>query len=124
MPRDYSLMRSVLVFVDRSDEELNFLDFYGHFDRPLPVQDELSRLRREGLMESSMVFEPSYSNGAVKGLTEEGEAFLRDVEGDRVWALIARALEDAGLDLSYPLLKKVCETVVERYVMSRIPERF
>ena len=35
---------------------------------------------------------------------------------------MAKTLEGAGLDLSYPLLKKVCETIVERYVMSKIPE--
>ena len=124
MSRDYNLMRSVLVFIGCSDEELNFSDFFGHFEKAFPVQDELSRLRREGLIESSMAFEPSYNNGTVKGLTEEGEAFLRDIEDDRVWALACSTLEDAGLDLSYPLLKKVCETVVERYVMSKIPDRF
>ena len=69
-----------------------------------------------------MAFKPSYNNGTVRGLTEEGAAFLRDIEDDRVWALMAKTLEDAGLDLSYPLLKKVCETIVERYVMSKIPE--
>lgn len=119
--RDYNLMRNMLVFIDRSDRELNLVDFQ-QFDSVSPVQGELSRLRKEGLVESSMAFKPSYNNGTVKGLTEEGAAFLRDIEDDRVWALMAKTLEDAGLDLSYPLLKKVCETIVERYVMSKIPE--
>ena len=119
--RDYNLMRNMLVFIDRSDRELNLVDFQ-RFDSVSPVKGELSRLRQEGLVESSMAFEPSYNNGTVKGLTEEGAAFLRDIEDDRVWALMAKTLEGAGLDLSYPLLKKVCETIVERYVMSKIPE--
>ena len=111
----------MLVFIDRSDRELNLVDFQ-HFDSVSPVQGELSRLQQEGLVDSSMAFKPSYNNGTVRGLTEEGAAFLRDIEDDRVWALMAKTLEDAGLDLSYPLLKKVCETIVERYVMSKIPE--
>lgn len=119
--RDYNLMRNMLVFIDRSDKELNFVDFQ-HFGAVFPVRGELLRLRKEGLVESNMAFVPSYNNGTVKGLTEEGAAFLRDIEDDRVWALMAKTLEDAGLDLSYPLLKKVCETIVERYVMSKIPE--
>ena len=119
--RDYNLMRNMLVFIGRSNRELNLVDFQ-QFDSVSPVQGELSRLMEEGLVESTMEFKPSYNNGTVKGLTEEGIAFLRDIENDRVWALMAKTLEDAGLDLSYPLLKKVCETIVERYVMSRIPE--
>lgn len=114
-------MRNMLVFIDRSDRELNLVDFQ-HFGAVFPARGELYRLREEGLVESSVAFKPSYNNGIVKGLTEEGAAFLRDIEDDRVWALMAKTLEDAGLDLSYPLLKKVCETIVERYVMSKIPE--
>lgn len=121
MMRDYNLMRNMLVFIDRSDRELNLVDFQ-HFGAVFLVRGELYRLREEGLVESSMAFKPSYNNGTAKGLTEEGAAFLRDIEDDRVWALMAKTLEDAGLDLSYPLLKKVCETIVERYVMSKIPE--
>ena len=119
--RDYNLMRNMLVFIGRSDGELNLVDFQ-RFDSVSPVQGELFRLREEGLVESSMAFKPSYNNGTVKGLTEEGTAFLRDIEDDKVWALMVKTLEDAGLDLSYPLLKKVCETIVERYVMSKIPD--
>ena len=119
--RDYNLMRNMLVFIGRSDGELNLVDFRW-FDDVLAVRGELSRLRQEGLVESNMEFEPSYNNGTVKGLTGEGVAFLRDIEDDYAWALMAKTLEGAGLDLSYPLLKKVCETIVERYVMSKIPE--
>ncbi|WP_417062539.1 hypothetical protein [Ellagibacter isourolithinifaciens] len=119
--RDYNLMRNMLVFIGCSDGDLNLVDFQ-RFGDVSAVRGELSRLRQEGLIESSMEFEPSYNNGTVKGPTMEGSAFLRDIEDDRVWALMAKTLEDAGLDLSYPLLKKVCETIVERYVMSKIPE--
>lgn len=118
--RDYNLMRNLLVFIGCSDSKLNLVDFQ-RFGDVSAVRSELSRLRQEGLVGSSMEFEPSYNNGTVKGLTEEGTAFLRDIEDDKVWALMVKTLEDAGLDLSYPLLKKVCETIVERYVMSKIP---
>ena len=79
--RDYNLMRNMLVFIDRSDRELNLVDFQ-HFDSVSPVQGELSRLQQEGLVDSSMAFKPSYNNGTVRGLTEEGAAFLRDIEDD------------------------------------------
>lgn len=46
---------------------------------------------------------------------------MRDIENDRVWELYCKTLGESGLDLSHPLLKKVSETVVERYVMSKIP---
>ena len=69
-----------------------------------------------------MSFEPEYNGGSVRGLTAEGRAFVRDIENDIVWELIRKTLEESGLDLSYPLLKKVSETIVEHYVMSKIPE--
>jgi hypothetical protein len=121
MMRDYNLMRNMLVFIGCSDGDLNLVDFQ-RFGDVSAVRGELSRLRQDGIVDSTMEFEPSYNNGAVKGLTVEGAAFLRDIEDDCAWALMAKTLEDAGLDLSYPLLKKVCETIVERYVMSKIPE--
>ena len=62
------------------------------------------------------------SLGRVEGLTPDGRAFLRDIENERVWAIVCETLEAAGLDLSYPLLREVCEEVVRRYVMGKIPK--
>ncbi len=67
------------------------------------------------------VLRSEFNGGKVRGLTTEGKAFVRDIENDRVWELYCKTLGESGLDLSHPLLKKVSETVVERYVMSKIP---
>lgn len=119
--RDYNLMRNILVFIGCSGGDCTVVH-YQQFGDVSAVRGELSRLRQEGLIESSAECGPPYNIAIVEGLTVEGAAFLRDIEDDRVWALMSKTLEDAGLDLSYPLLKKVCETIVERYVMSKIPE--
>lgn len=118
--RDYNLMRNMLVFISNGGERA--LNDFCHFGDVHSVREELSRLRGEGLIDSDMSFEPEFNGGKVNGLTAEGKAFLRDIENDRVWELIRKTLEDSGLDISYPLLKKVCETIVERYVMSKIPK--
>lgn len=117
--RDYNMMRNMLVFVS-SGWERDISDFC-HFGDVRSVGQELSRLREEGLIDSDMSFEPEFNGGRVRGLTGEGKAFVRDIENDRVWELIRKTLEESGLDLSYPLLKNVCEAIVERYVMSKIP---
>ena len=54
--RDYNLMRNMLVFIGCSDAELNLVDFQ-RFDDVLAVRGELSRLRQEGLVESTMEFQ-------------------------------------------------------------------
>lgn len=118
--RDYNMMRDMLMFVSNGGERV--LNDFCDFGQITDVTRELSRLREEGLIDSSMDFEPEYNGGRVKGLTPNGRAFLRDVEDEVVWSLIRKTLDKTGLDLSYPLLKKVCETIVERYVMSKIPE--
>lgn len=118
--RDYNLMRNMLVFISNGGERA--INDFCHFGDVRSVGQELSRLREEGLIDSDMSFEPEFNGGKVRGLTTEGRAFVRDIENDRVWELIRKTLESSGLDLSYPLLKKVCETIVERYVMSKIPE--
>lgn len=120
--RDYAMMRDILVFISKGGRRA--LNDFCHFGTADNVKCELARLRDEGLIVSDMRFEPEYNGGGVDGLTADGTAFLRNIEDDRVWSLIRRTLEGTGLDLSYPLLKKVCETIVERYVMSRIPKEF
>ncbi|MSS25189.1 MULTISPECIES: hypothetical protein [unclassified Collinsella] len=118
--RDYNLMRNMLVFISNDGERA--LNDLCHFGDVRSVGKELSRLREEGLIDSDMSFDPEYNGGRVRGLTAEGRAFVRDIENDIVWELIRKTLDGSGLDLSYPLLKKVCETIVEHYVMSKIPE--
>lgn len=120
--RDYNMMRNMLVFISSCGERA--LNDFCHFGDVYSVQEELSRLQEEGLIDSDMSFEPEYNGGKVSKLTVEGKAFVRDIENDRVWELIRKTLEDSGLDISYPLLKKVSETIIERYVMSRIPKNF
>ena len=118
--RDYNMMRNMLIFVSNGGERA--LNDFCHFGDARSVGQELSRLREEGLIDSDMSFEPEFNGGKVRGLTAKGRVFVRDIENDVVWGLIRKTLEDSGLDLSYPLLKKVCETIVERYVMSKIPK--
>lgn len=120
--RDYNMMRNMLVFISNGGERA--LNDFCHFGDVYSVREELSRLIEEGLIESDMYFEPEFNGGKVNGLTAEGKAFVRDIENDRVWELIRKTLDDSGLDISYPLLKKVSETIVERYVMNKIPDSF
>lgn len=117
--RDYELMRNMLMFADQGEHVLNDFAYFGAFD---PVRQELCRLIEEGLVDSDINFERSCGSGKVRGLTRAGKAFLRDIENERVWFLVRQTLDAADLDLSHPLLKKVCETIVERYVMGKIPE--
>lgn len=117
--RDYNLMRNMLVFISNGGERA--INDFCHFGDVHSVGQELSRLREEGLIDSDMSFDPEFNGGKVRGLTTEGKAFVRDIENDRVWELIRKTLGESELDLSYPLLKKVSETIVERYVMSKIP---
>ena len=63
------------------------------------------------------------SCGTIDGLTDDGRSLLRDIESDDVWKICLDTLEGADVDLSYPLLKDVCETIVKRYVESFIPNK-
>lgn len=87
------------------------------------IREELDRLKEEGLIEHDISWDPAEMPlGRVGGLTSAGRAFLRDIENERVWAIVLETLEAANLDLSYPLLKEVCEEIVRRYVMGKIPK--
>lgn len=85
------------------------------------IKEEITRLNDEGLIQHNIVWEVcGIANGKITGITEEGKEFLRNIENERVWLLIEQTLDAANLDLSYPLLKEVCEEIVRRYVMAKI----
>lgn len=119
--RNYRLMRNVLKIIKNSIMPLTFVDFqrYGSYE---DVQEELIRLKNEGLIEHDMTWScGSFDGGEVSGITEKGIDFFRDIQNDTVWDIIEKTLEEANLDLSYPLLKVVCDEIVKRYVMGKIP---
>lgn len=122
--RNYQLMRSIIKCVAKANKPLDFYDFHecGHDE---DIQEELQRLKQEGLIEHNMSWSyGTFNGGEVTAITEQGRAFFRNIENDKVWRLILKTLEEAELDLSYPLLNEVCEEVVKRYVMSKIPTEF
>ena len=122
--RNYQLMRSILKGVAHANKPLDFYDFHGCGDDE-DIQEELQRLKQEGLIEHNMSWSyGTFNGGEVTAITEQGRAFFRNIENDKVWRLILKTLEEAELDLSYPLLNEVCEEVVKRYVMSKIPTEF
>ena len=115
-------MREVLCRVAHSDRELPVGDLLclGEIGE---IKEELERLKSEGLLEHNVVWAaPEVSLGRVSGLTPAGVELLRCIENERVWAIVCETLEAAGLDLSYPLLKEVCDEIVKRYVMGKIPD--
>lgn len=113
--RDYETMRSLLTFISKSNE-LPFYEFSGFIDRSTVV-DELKRMKREGLISSSLEFNGDIClGGSVYGLTDCGADFLRMIEQPDVWRICIRTLKAAGVDMPYPLLKDICETIARRYV--------
>lgn len=122
--RNYQLMRNILNEVSHAQKPLYFFDFH-QYGNDEDIRNELQRLKHEGLIEHNMSWSyGTFNGGEVTAITEQGRAFFRNIENDKVWHLIISTLEDAGLDLSYPLLNEVCEEVVKRYVMSKIPDSF
>ena len=120
--RNYQLMRSILCVIARANQEVKLNDF-ACLGAIKEVREELDRLKHEGLIEHDIIWSAeTLLNGSVKCVTQEGEDFLRNIENEHVWALVFKTLEDANLDLSYPLLKEVCDEIVKRYVMSKIPK--
>ena len=122
--RNYELMRTILCKVATLKEPLSIGVFLNNYEFE-EIQEEITRLNDEGLIQHNIVWEAhEIANGKITGITETGRAFLRNIENERVWMLIEQTLKDANLDLSYPLLKEVCEEIVRRYVMSKIPSEF
>ncbi|WP_126513774.1 hypothetical protein [Slackia heliotrinireducens] len=121
--RDYVLMRQLMALAAKDGGPAPTSDYYD-VGRPESVTAELKRLKADGLIDAE--FKHDF-NGVcvgceVVGATEEGKAFFRLVENPDVWRIVCQTLESAGIDVSYPLLKEVCEEILKRYVTSFIPE--
>ena len=121
--RDYCLMRDVL----ESAASAKYPMCYGDFEDELHHRNlgpEMLRLKSDGLLDGDMSFEPGgfCTGGHIEGLTDEGREFYRLIENDGVWRTVRCTLGKAGIDVSYPLLKEVCEEIVKRYVTSFIPD--
>ncbi len=124
--RDYSTMRHVLAVAAQTRSEMHYTDFQlaaGQDDGVL--EGELDRLTRDGLLDADVEFGGGFGvckRCSVRGLTDEGREFYKLVENKKVWGIILETLKEADIDISYPLLKEVCEEIVKRYVTSCIPE--
>ena len=117
-------MRGVLAIAAEARSVLRYHDFSaaGHDDI---LEVELERLAREGLIDGDVYFARGFNERSacsVDGLTEEGMAFYKLIENDDVWEIVLSTLKAANVDVSYPLLKEVCEEIVKRYVTSFIPD--
>lgn len=122
--RDYETMRAALAIAASARDELHYNDFRdaGQDDQ---LENELARLSEDRLIEGDIHFSHGFGERSrcnVSGLTPKGLEFYRLIENEEVWLIIRDTLRKAGVDISYPLLKEVCEEIVKRYVTSFIPE--
>lgn len=123
--RNYEAMRIILVKTLHADKELSFIDYVGYErETHKAFQEEFIRLKKEGLIKHNMKWDVCFNGGTVKGLTETGEEFARHIQDYSVWRVVLETLNKSGLDISYPLIQKVCERVAERIVMNCLPEEF
>jgi len=115
-------MRQVLARAAGSARALSLGDF-ARVQPSCDVPAEIDRLVRDGLVEGELLVDPygTCVKCAVSGLTDEGREFYRLIENEEVWRIVLDTLSRAGVDVSYPLLKDVCEEIVKRYVTSFIP---
>lgn len=120
--RNYQVMRAILDVLRKATEPKEFNDFAGLGSHE-EVCEELIRLSDEGLIKEKITTK-NYIGVEISGLTKEGNDFAREIENGKVFAIIYGVLKDADLDLSYPLLRDVCDEIVKRYVMSKIPDSF
>lgn len=121
--RDYVLMRQIMSVAGNHNRDDGVKDFFDLGDAE-KVESELTRLANEGLLDADMgpnCFGATVAR-KVGGLTDEGIVFYRLVENPDVWRIAYETLEAAKVDISYPLLKEVCEEIVKRYVTSFIPD--
>ena len=121
--RDYVLMRQILAIAVNHEESNGVDEFFALGDSER-VESELTRLSSESLLEADISYDAfgTCLSFKVVGLTDEGRAFYRLVENKEVWRIVQGTLERADVDISYPLLKEVCEEIVKRYVTSFIPD--
>lgn len=122
MTRDYAVMRKILAMVAQQ-RCITFDGFIGVAERGV-VTRELMRLKRDGLIDSTLMFDEwdVCEGGQVTCLTAEGIDFWHLIESEEVWRIVYGVLVKASIDISYPLLKEVCEEIVKRYVTSFIPD--
>lgn len=120
--RDFSVMHDVIRVVATSTRRIGFIDFSSVKPNKLVVP-ELQRLIADGLVEGDVYEDRSgvLLEFDIVGLTDEGRVFWKLIENESVWAIIRDTLRKADIDVSYPLLKEVCEEIVKRYVVSFIP---
>lgn len=121
--RDYALMRQIMAAAVSHSRKDGVKEFYD-LGKAEDVEVELTRLADDGLLDADMgrnCFGETATR-KVGGLTDEGAAFYRLIENPDVWRIVYGTLEAARVDVSYPLLKEVCEEVVKRYVTSFIPD--
>ena len=121
--RDYVLMRQVMAVAVNHGRDDGVKVFYDLGDADM-VEAELNRLHADGLLDAD-IGKNCFGAPTVRkvgGLTDEGAAFFRLVENPEVWRIVHGTLEAAAVDISYPLLKEVCEEIVKRYVTSFIPD--
>ena len=128
--RDYEMMRRILVTCYTGGENLEFCNFVSitskeYKEKETEFEKELNRLSDEGLLEHNMYWKcGTLMDGVVKGLTPAGVEFARMISDTKVWAVCSKTLKKAELDISYPLIKKVCERIIENIVLSCIPDEF
>lgn len=124
MSRDYETMRTVLAMASGSGHPLKYGDLYQTIRDEAALRPEIARLSRDGLIDSTVVYQDGDGCclGGEVSITGEGREFFRLIENEGVWRLVLSTLESAGIDVSYPLLKEVCEEIVKRYVTSFIPD--
>ena len=128
--RDYEMMRTILITCFNEGENLCLKNFVSATSsnfkkKQLVFREEVNRLQNEGLLLHNMKWQiDTHTGGAVKGLTPKGIEFARLLNDTKVWIICQETLNNAGLDISYPLIKKVCEQIVEKIVMSCIPEEY
>lgn len=119
--RDFNVMHDVIKVMATSTHRIAFIDFSNVKPNEL-VEPELLRLISDGLVDGEIRYDDGICMAFnVAGLTDEGRVFWKLIENNGVWAIIRNTLRKADIDVSYPLLKEVCEEIVKRYVTSFIP---
>ena len=128
--RNYELMRNILVKTYFKGGDLELLEIVplsesNDREKIAELEEELNRLQEEGLILHNMKWaHGKFEGGNVKKLTSAGVEFARELKDDKVWFICLETLNNSKLDISYPLIKKVCERIIENIVMKSIPEEF
>ena len=128
--RNYELMRAILVKTYIKGGNLQSVEIVpatsnNQEEKLLELRDELQRLEEEGLIIHDMRWDDDvFLGGMVQKLTPAGVEFARELKDNKVWFICQETLSNAQLDISYPLIKKVCERIIENIVMKSIPKEF